>query len=109
VSWIDIEHDQAQRHLQRRGKGHAALAALVDVVLRRFEVVATNSSIDDAGKSEIGNTDLKTDCRPSSWAPALGLVDLQELVVGRLLNLDEVRHLRDFRMCRRTCGHACGR
>ena len=27
---------------------------------------------------------------------ARGLVDQQELVVGRLLNLDEVRHLRDF-------------
>ncbi len=37
---VDIEHDQAQRHLERRGIGHAALAALVDVVLRRLELVA---------------------------------------------------------------------
>jgi hypothetical protein len=36
---VDIEHDQAQRHLQRRGIGHAALAALVDVVLRLFQLV----------------------------------------------------------------------
>ena len=34
---VHIEHDEAQRHLQRRGESHAALAALVDVVLRRLE------------------------------------------------------------------------
>ena len=33
---IDIEHDQAQRHFQRRGIGHAALAAFVDIILRRL-------------------------------------------------------------------------
>ena len=32
---VDIEHDEAQRHLERRRIGHAALAALVDVVFRR--------------------------------------------------------------------------
>ena len=47
-------------------------------------------------KSEIGKTDLKTACRPSSRTAAFGLVDHQELVVGGLLNLDQVRHLRDF-------------
>jgi hypothetical protein len=36
---VDIEHDQAQRHLERRRIGHAALAALVDVILRRLEFV----------------------------------------------------------------------
>ena len=36
---VDIEHDEAQRHLERRGIGHAALAALVDVVFRRLELV----------------------------------------------------------------------
>ena len=56
----------------------------------------TNSSIEVLEKSEIGNTDLKTACRPSSGRPPSGSVDQQELVVGRLLNLDEVRHLCDF-------------
>ena len=37
--FVDIEHDQPQRHLERRGIGHAALAALVDVVFRRLEFV----------------------------------------------------------------------
>jgi hypothetical protein len=36
---IDVEHDEAQRHLERRGKGHAALAALVDIVFRRFILI----------------------------------------------------------------------
>ena len=58
----------------------------------------TNSSSAVFEKSEIGNTDLNTACRPSSGAAALRLVDHQELVVGRLLNLDEVRHLGDFRI-----------
>jgi hypothetical protein len=34
---VDIEHDQAQRHLERRREGHVALPALVDIVLRRLE------------------------------------------------------------------------
>ena len=44
----------------------------------------------------IGNTDLNTACRPSSGRPPGGSSTMQELVVGRLLNLDEVRHLGDF-------------
>ena len=36
---VDLEDDQAQRDLQRRGIGHVALHALVDVVLRRLELV----------------------------------------------------------------------
>ena len=37
--FIDIEHDQAQRHLQRRGIGHVALLAFVHVVFRPFEFI----------------------------------------------------------------------
>jgi hypothetical protein len=43
----------------------------------------------------IGKTDLNTACRPSSGRRRRAR-HLQELVVGGLLNLDEVRHLRDF-------------
>jgi hypothetical protein len=58
-------------------------------------VYFTNSSSAVCEKSEIGNTDLNTACSPPRRA-ALRLVDHQELVVGRLLNLDEVRHLGHF-------------
>ena len=44
----------------------------------------------------IGKTDEKTACRPSSRRPLLRLLDLQKLVVGGLLHLDQVGHLRDF-------------
>ncbi len=36
---VDIEHDEAQRHLERRGIGHGALLALLDVVFRILEMV----------------------------------------------------------------------
>ena len=36
---VDIEHDEAQRHLERRGVGQVALTALVNVELRRFKLV----------------------------------------------------------------------
>jgi predicted RNA-binding Zn ribbon-like protein len=36
---VDVPHHQADDHLDRRGEGHAAGAALVDVVLGLLEVV----------------------------------------------------------------------
>ena len=43
-------------------------------------------------------------------AAAFGLIDLQELVIRGLLNLDEVRHLRDFdHVAERFAEHVCGR
>ena len=93
---IDIEHDQAQRHLQRRSIGHAALAALVDVVFRRLEFVA--DEFQHRGAGEIRDRKHRPEHRLQALVqpPADRLVDHQELVVGRLLNLDEVRHLGDF-------------
>jgi len=87
---------QAQRHLQRRCIGHAALTALVDIVLWRLEFVA--DELQHRGAREIRDRKhrpehgLQTFVQPS----ADGFIDHQELVVRRLLNLDEVRHLRDF-------------
>ena len=93
---IDIEHDQAERDLQRRREGDAALAALVDVVLGRLEGVA--HEFEQGRGGEVGDREdrLEHALQPLVAAPALGLVDHQELVVGRLLNLDEVRHLGNF-------------
>ena len=57
----------------------------------------TNSSIDGAG--EVGDREdrLENGLQALVRTAAFGLVHHQELVVGGLLNLDEVRHLRDFR------------
>ena len=62
---VDFEHDQAQRHLQRRGEGHAALAALVDVVLGLFELVADEFERGRSReKSEIGKTERENGLQP---------------------------------------------
>ena len=94
--FVDIEHDQPQRHLERRGIGHAALAALVDVVFRRIEFVADKVELRGVGKildREDGfEHRLQTLVGPPAWRRR----DQQKLVVGCLLNLDEVRHLRHF-------------
>ncbi len=93
---VDIEHDQPQRHLERRRIGHAALAAFVDVVFRRLEFVLHEFKLRAVG--EVGNREY----RPEHGLQALvgpaarRLNHQQELVVGCLLNLYEVRHLRDF-------------
>ena len=93
---VDVEHDQAQRHLERRREGHAALAALVDVVFRRLEVVA--HELEQRRVGEVGDREDGLEHRLQALVgpPAVRLVDQQELVVGRLLNLDEVRHLGHF-------------
>ena len=94
--FVDIEHDQAQRHLQRCRIGHPALTALVDVIFRRLELVADKFQHRGAGK--IRNREYRAEHRLQAFVrpPAGRLVHHQELVIGGLLNLDEVRHLRDF-------------
>ena len=93
---VHIEHDQAQRHLERRSERHAALAALVDVVFRRLERVL--DELEQGGVRKVRDRKHRLeDGLQSLFRPAtLWLFDHQELVVGCLLNLDEVRHLRHF-------------
>ena len=93
---VDIEHDEAQGHLERRGIGHAALAALVDVVFGRFEFVLHELEHRRIGKIRDRENRLEDGLQALVGAPPDGLLHQQELVVGRLLNLDEVRHLCDF-------------
>ncbi|MGY4338290.1 hypothetical protein ACVWW3_003196 [Bradyrhizobium sp. LM2.9] len=93
---VDIEHDEAQRHLEGCGEGHAALAALVDVVFRRLELVA--DEFQHRGAREVRDREHRAEhcLQALIGPPALGLVDHQELVIRCLLNLDEVRHLGNF-------------
>ena len=93
---VHIEHDQAQRHLEGRSEGHAALAALVDVVFRRLERVLHELEQGGVGKVRDRENRLEDGLQALFRPAALWLFDHQELVVGRLLNLDEVRHLRHF-------------
>ena len=93
---IDVEHDEAQRHLERRGVGHAALAALVDVVFRRLVFVLDEFEM--RGVGEVLDREHRLEHRLQSlvWTSALRRVHQQELIIRGLLDLDQVRHLADF-------------
>ncbi len=93
---IDIEHDEPERHLERRGEGHAALLTLVHVVFRHLEGITDEFEL--GALAEIADREHRAEHRLQALvgAAALGLVDHEELVVGLLLHLDEVRHLGHF-------------
>ena len=93
---IDIEHDQAQRHLERRGEGHAALAALVHVIFGRLEFVFHEFQQGGAGK--VGNREHRFEHGLQSLvgAAAFRLLHHEELIVGSLLHFDQIGHHRDF-------------
>jgi hypothetical protein len=94
--FVDIEHDQPQLHLERRGIGHAALAALVDVVLRRVEFVGDEIELRGVGEIPDREHRFEHGLKALVRAAARRVLHHQELVIGCLLNLDEVRHLCDF-------------
>src|SRR5690606_12767529 len=77
--------------------GQVALAALLDVELGRLELVF--DEFEHRGAREILDREdgLEDRLQPLVGPPALRLIDHEELVVGCFLNLDEVRHLRNFR------------
>jgi hypothetical protein len=94
--FVDIEHDQAQGHLQRRGKVMSRWRHSSTSYFGCFELVAHELQHRGAGK--IGNRKHRLEHRLQSFSSKrpFRLVDLQELVVRRLLNLDEVGHRGDF-------------
>ena len=90
---IGLEHDQAQLDLQRRGVGHVALDAFLDVVLRLLELVG--DVFQHGAFVEVLDREDRLEDRLDALVLALAGTDLalQELLVGRALNLDQVRHL----------------
>ena len=91
---IDLEHDQAQRHAHRRGIGDAALAALVGVVFGLFELVMDEIELGGAG--EIADREHRAQRLFEARDIAVLRSRAQELLVALALNLDQVRHFRDF-------------
>ena len=89
-----VDH-QLRGDLDRRGVGHAPLATLLDVVLRRFEVVAHEDQL--AGAVEVLDREDGPEHALQAHVPAVVRRNphLEELVVARLLNVDEVRHVDD--------------
>ena len=94
---VGFEHDQAQLDLQRRGIGHVALDALLDVVFGLFELVG--DVLKDCALVEVLDREHRLEHRLDALVATLARTDLtlQELFVGGPLNLDQVRHLHRFR------------
>ncbi len=93
---VGLEHDQPQLHLQRRGVGHVALDAFLDVVLRVLELVG--HVFEHRALVEILDREDGLEHRLDALVLAHARTDLalQELFVGGPLNLDQVRHLHRF-------------
>ena len=89
-----VDH-QLRRHLDRRRERHAALAALVDVVLGLLQVVGHEHEL--ARAVEVLDREDAAEDGLKARLLAIVLRDrrLQELVVRRLLDVDEVRDLDD--------------
>jgi hypothetical protein len=102
---VRVPHDEADDDLDRGGERHAALAALVDVVLRLVEGV--RNELQRRRLREV--FDREDALEDSLKADVLPLLDrdvlLQKLLVALLLDVDEVRDvddLRDLREVRRA-------
>ena len=93
---VGVPHHQADGHLDRRGEGHAALAALIDVVFGLVERVA--DELDRGGLREV--LDREDALEHALQADVLTLVQrdvlLQKLLVALLLDVDEVRDINDL-------------
>src|SRR5581483_6543085 len=90
---LDVPDDELNFDLDRRGVGHPALMAFLDVVFRLAEFVA--DKLQRGGFVEV--LDRKDGLEHRLQADFLALVGghpaLQELVIRTLLNLDEIRNV----------------
>ncbi len=91
---VHVPHDQAQDDLQRRGIGHAALDALLDVVLGLFQLVI--DELEPTAAGEVVDREHRLEhLLQAGMQPAVGAdVHLQERLVRGALHVDQVRHRR---------------
>ena len=95
--FLDVEDDEPQGHLERRRVGHAALLALLHIILRRFELIAHEVKL-GAVRKILDREDRFQDRLNTAIHPLFRRrIHLQKLCVGTLLHLDEIRHRRDRR------------
>ncbi len=93
---VHLEDDQPQLDLERRGIGHVALHAFLDVVFGLFQLVA--HEFQHAGLVEILDREdrLEHALDPLAVLRLGSVARVEEQVIGGFLHLDEVRHLEDF-------------
>src|SRR4029453_11379545 len=94
---VVIEDDEPQRDLQRDREGHPAVVAFLDRVLRLTEVVRVE--LEQRVVVVVGNREhrFKHPLQAGLLAPLRRDVLLQEVLVGPLLYLDQIRDLDDRR------------
>ena len=93
---VHVEDDEPEGDLERRGIGHAPLLALFHVVFRQLEGIAHELELGALAEIPDGEDGAENALQALVKAPAFGLLDHEELIVGLFLNLDEVRHLGNF-------------
>ena len=86
--FVDFKHDQAKRHLERCGKGHAALLAFLNIVFRVFEL--ERDEFKRATLREVFNRENRLeDFLQASVGPFFDRhLALKKLFIRRALNLD---------------------
>ena len=94
--FVDIKHDQAQRHLERRAVGHVALLAFLDVVLGLFQIILDVFQNRRFVKVFYRKDGLKNTLNTVSVGGDVGIARIQKQIIGRFLNLYEVWHFQDF-------------
>src|SRR6266542_3052555 len=92
---IDVPDHQLDGDLERRCVRHAALMAFLDVVLRRPERVP--HELEGGGLVEVLDRKhrLEDALKPGVFASLRGRLGLKKLVVGALLDIDQVRNVDD--------------
>ena len=91
---VDLEHDQAQRHLHLRRVGDPALTAFLDVVFGVFEFVM--NEIEFRGSGKIADRENAAQRFFEARYITDRRVGAQELLVTFALHLDQVGHVDNF-------------
>ena len=94
--FIDIKHDQTQRHLERRGIGHVAALTFVNVVFRLLQFVFHEFQNSRFIKVLDREYRLEHALNTVPIGRLRAIARLQEQVVRGFLNLDKVRHFQHF-------------
>ena len=94
--FIDIKYDQTQGHLERCCVSQVALHTFFDVELRLFKLVFYE--LKNCRFVEVFNREYRLENAFNAFAVErhIGIARPQEQVIRRFLNLNEVRHLKNF-------------
>ena len=90
--FIDVPHNQAQRHTQRRGIGHAALDAFINVVFGLVQLVLHEFQFATAGKIFDRENRLQNFLQAGIGSFGCRNAYLKKLTVGALLYFNQIGH-----------------